>query len=68
MTAGVEAAFMAQFNKITPVDVQIFFARVKDRVEIVWPLEKMDYGSREFGVRDPDGYVLAFSQTCPDDS
>ena len=24
--------------------------------------EDMDYGSLEFGLRDPDGYVLAFSE------
>jgi uncharacterized glyoxalase superfamily protein PhnB len=39
-----------------------FFARVKDHVEIVWPLETMEYGTIEFGIHDPDGYTLAFSQ------
>jgi hypothetical protein len=22
----------------------------------------MEYGTREFGIRDPDGYVLAFAE------
>lgn len=39
-----------------------FFARIKDHVEIVWPLETMEYGTIEFGIHDPDGYTLAFSQ------
>jgi uncharacterized glyoxalase superfamily protein PhnB len=38
------------------------YERVKDRVELVWPLEVMPYGTREFGIRDPDGYVIAFAQ------
>jgi uncharacterized glyoxalase superfamily protein PhnB len=42
--------------------VQEFFERIKDQVEIVWPLEEMDYGQREFGIRDHDGYTLAFAE------
>ena len=42
--------------------VEAFFERVKDRVELVWPLELMDYGLREFGIRDLDGYTLAFAE------
>jgi uncharacterized glyoxalase superfamily protein PhnB len=38
------------------------FERVKDQVEVVWPLEEMDYGTREFGVRDCNGYTLAFAE------
>jgi len=43
-----------------------FYARVKDQVEIAWPLENMDYGTREFGIHDPDGYLLAFSEERSD--
>ena len=39
-----------------------FFERVKGRAEVVWPLEAMDYGQREFGIRDGDGYTLAFAE------
>jgi hypothetical protein len=35
--------------------VEEFYARVKDGVEIVWPLE--------FEVRDLDGYMLGFCGT-----
>jgi hypothetical protein len=41
-----------------------FFERVRDMVEVVWPLEVMDYGQLEFGIRDPDGYVLAFAEAA----
>jgi uncharacterized glyoxalase superfamily protein PhnB len=42
--------------------VREMWDRVKDNAEIVWPLEAMDYGTLEFGVRDCDGYVLAFAE------
>lgn len=42
--------------------VQEFFDRIKDKVGIVWPLETMGYGQTEFGIRDCDGYVLAFAE------
>jgi catechol 2,3-dioxygenase-like lactoylglutathione lyase family enzyme len=47
--------------------VQEFFERVKDRAEVVWPLEAIDYGQREFGIRDGDGYTLAFAEPLEGD-
>jgi uncharacterized glyoxalase superfamily protein PhnB len=47
--------------------VQDFFERIKDQVEVVWPLETMDYGQTEFGIRDCDGYTLAFAQALEGD-
>jgi catechol 2,3-dioxygenase-like lactoylglutathione lyase family enzyme len=41
-----------------------FFDRVKGKADVVWPLETMDYGQREFGIRDPDGYLLAFAEAA----
>jgi catechol 2,3-dioxygenase-like lactoylglutathione lyase family enzyme len=46
--------------------VREFFERVKNRAEVVWPLETMDYGQREFGIRDGDGYTLAFAEPLED--
>jgi uncharacterized glyoxalase superfamily protein PhnB len=43
-------------------DVAEFFEQIKNKVEIVWPLETMDYGQTEFGIRDCDGYTLAFAE------
>jgi uncharacterized glyoxalase superfamily protein PhnB len=42
--------------------VRQFFEEIKGQVEVVWPLETMDYGQQEFGIRDRDGYVLAFAE------
>jgi catechol 2,3-dioxygenase-like lactoylglutathione lyase family enzyme len=42
--------------------VEELFARIRNQVEVVWPLEDQEYGTREFGVRDSDGYLLAFAE------
>jgi hypothetical protein len=39
-----------------------FYERIKERVETVWPLEPMEYGTLEFGVHDLNGYTLAFAE------
>lgn len=43
-------------------DVEAFYGQVKGKAPVAWPLEKMPYGSYEFGVVDCDGYTLAFQQ------
>ncbi|MBK4992695.1 bleomycin resistance family protein [Pseudomonas sp. S37] len=43
-------------------DVEQYFDGVKDNAQVAWPLQDMPYGSREFGVRDCNGYYLAFAQ------
>ncbi len=61
---GDKPAFTGTLYFNTPA-VSVFHDRIKDRAELVWPLENMDYGTVEFGVRDPDGYVLAFAERRP---
>ena len=43
-------------------DADGYFASVKDKATVVWPVQDMSYGSREFGVKDCNGYHLAFQQ------
>ena len=38
------------------------FAEVQSRAPVVMPLKNQFYGMREFGVEDPDGYVILFAQ------
>ena len=47
---------------IDTAEVAALYRRLEGKVEMVWPLERMDYGTVEFGIRDPDGYVVAFAQ------
>ena len=41
------------------------FDAIKESVEIAWPLSRMADGTSEFGLRDPDGYVLAVTEIPP---
>lgn len=43
-------------------DLTEYYAAVKDRAAISWPLQQTAYGSREFGLNDCNGYCLAFQQ------
>ncbi|WP_372028508.1 VOC family protein [Pseudomonas kurunegalensis] len=49
-------------------DVSQYFERVKGLAEIAWPLQDMPYGTREFGVRDCNGYYLTFVRMSDDSS
>src|SRR6266852_4337104 len=39
--------------------------RLKARVTITMPLVTQWYGSREFAIADPDGYLITFAQRVP---
>jgi predicted enzyme related to lactoylglutathione lyase len=43
-------------------DVDGYYRAVKDKAIVRWPLENMSYGTREFGIKDCNGYTLAFAQ------
>ena len=42
--------------------VKTYLGLVRDRTAVHWPLQDMSYGTREFGIRDCNGYYLAFAQ------
>src|ERR1700752_3139736 len=42
--------------------VKEFYASIKDKVEIVLALRQQPYGDWEFEVKDPNGYILVFSE------
>jgi hypothetical protein len=42
--------------------VKEFYEAIKDRVEIKMSLRKQAYGDWEFEVKDPNGYILVFSE------
>jgi catechol 2,3-dioxygenase-like lactoylglutathione lyase family enzyme len=58
---------------IATEDVRALHSAVKDLLPIEWGPEVYFYGRREFAVRDPDGYLLIFTEptddppTCPED-
>lgn len=46
----------------TVPDVDRYFMSLHDKVDVAWPVQDMSYGSREFGIKDCNGYHLAFQQ------
>ena len=45
-----------------PQNVDALVEELRGKVEFAWGPEIMDYGMREFAVRDPNGYFLAFAE------
>lgn len=45
-----------------PDKVEEIWEFVKDKAQICYPLEEFDYGVREFGIYDNNGYLLQFGQ------
>jgi catechol 2,3-dioxygenase-like lactoylglutathione lyase family enzyme len=43
-------------------DIGDSYAQLKDRVQVVMPLEKKWYGVTEFAFLDLDGYIITFAQ------
>lgn len=43
-------------------DVDTIWTFVKDRAEVVYPIEDFKYGMREFAIRDNNGYILCFGK------
>jgi uncharacterized glyoxalase superfamily protein PhnB len=46
-------------------DVDALWAQLRDKTDVVYPLESFDYGMREFAIRDINGYLLQFGQEIP---
>lgn len=45
-----------------PDGVDALADELRGKVEFAWGPEVMEYGMKEFGVRDPNGYYLAFTE------
>jgi hypothetical protein len=43
-------------------NIRASYDDLKDRVQVVMPLEAKWYGVTEFAFLDPDGYILTFAQ------
>jgi hypothetical protein len=44
----------------TTDEVDALWGAVKDRAEVIYAVDDFDYGAHEFGIRDDNGYSLAF--------
>ena len=45
-----------------PDNVTELWERLRVAVEVIEPLQVMNYGQREFSVRDPNGFTLSFGE------
>ena len=42
--------------------VDLFWKTIKNKVEVMYALENVEYKMREFGIKDNNGYVLNFGK------
>ena len=47
---------------VYPDDVDSLWERLKEQAPVAFPLCETDYGMREFGIRDPNGFMLSFGK------
>ncbi len=72
----VEIAFSAHDKQLSMTgtiylyvkNVEEVWKGLKDKVEIVYPLKDFDYGMREFGLRDCNGYILNLGEESKKDA
>lgn len=50
---------------VYPDDVRALWERIKDSVDVVDALAVMEYGMREFSVRDPNGFTVYIGEPAP---
>lgn len=43
--------------------IDAFYEKVKETVDIVKPMNKTFYGTHEFAIKDVNGFILTFSET-----
>lgn len=51
---------------IRAAGVESLYAEIKDKVKIVQPFHKTDYGKIEFAIEDCNGYLITFSEDIKD--
>ncbi len=47
---------------VYPDDVESLWEKLKEQVPVAYPLHETPYGMREFGIRDPNGFMLSFGK------
>lgn len=62
---GTAMLFITVEAPTTAEGVDALMASIGPKAKVVMPLKDQFYGMREFGVEDPDGYVIFFAQRTP---
>lgn len=59
---GTNTLFMTIEAESAAAGIDALFGTTEGRAKVVMPLKNQFYGMREFGIEDPDGYVIVFAQ------
>ena len=59
---GTATLFIMLDAATTAEGVDAMLRAIGGRAKVVMPLKDQFYGMREFGIEDPDGYVIFFAQ------
>jgi uncharacterized glyoxalase superfamily protein PhnB len=61
---GVDTPTLTGQIYLYPDDIDATWAKLKDAVQVVEPLHVTAYDMREFSIRDPNGFTLAFGASA----
>ncbi|HYT67638.1 MAG TPA: VOC family protein [Vicinamibacterales bacterium] len=59
---GTNTIYMILEADTPEAGVDALFDSVKSKARVIMPLKTQFYGMREFGIEDPDGYVIFVAQ------
>lgn len=59
---GTNTLFMSVEAESVENGIDGLFRSLEGRAKVAMPLKTQFYGMREFGIEDPDGYVIFFAQ------
>ena len=59
---GTATLYMVVEAESAALGVDALFEQVKSSARVIMPLKTQFYGMREFGIEDPDGYVIYAAQ------
>jgi uncharacterized glyoxalase superfamily protein PhnB len=59
---GTATLYMIVEAETAADGIDALFAQVGPRARVIMPLKDQFYGMREFGIEDPDGYIVFFAQ------
>jgi uncharacterized glyoxalase superfamily protein PhnB len=60
--ADVDGIILTGSLYFYPENINELWKNLKDKVPVIYPLEDFQYGMREFGIKDNNGYLLQFGQ------
>jgi len=67
-TLGNQIPAMTGDLYIYPNDLELLWNNIKDKCEVMAPIENKLYGMREFAIKDNNGYILKFGKSTTEKS